>query len=105
MRRIRITITAEAAVDDDRWLSRDVARAAREVAARDSVRSGCSPYAFTDVEQVRHNYHDILANKDFLIETMVAVTYTARFRWWHFLLPAWVLRRLPDNHQLPRGLA
>lgn len=90
-RRVKVTITAEAMCDDDRWLSRDIACAARDVASRSNATNGVEPYYYADVVQVRNS-----VTPDVTTVTYVKVTYVARFLWWHFLVPARFVRGSRD---------
>lgn len=92
MRRIRVSITAEATCDDDRWLSRTVAIAAKAVAAREHVMSGTTPYVFSatiDVPDVQQwSVDGTMTLRPGLPPQSVRVTYVARFKWWHWIVPA-----------------
>lgn len=92
MRRVRLTITATAACEDDRWLALVPAETIEMVAGLPEVRDGAAPYAREG--SMSH------AQKDYLhgvVRTTVRYTTLARFKWWHFLLPDWALRRLVDG--------
>lgn len=95
-RRARITITAEAECDDDRFLARSIAQAVRQFTAGcPSFWDGSEPHVVTETVLVRGKTHTSLEQPVFTFiepDTDVKVTYVARFRWWHFLLPAKLIR-------------